>query len=99
MLCNCSNIDLGKLATTLGCKHHCSCANLPQSVQDGYEPCKLIWNSQWTEIRGDLLLGHDQGLLETQIIAKAVNQEPGRYKRIFFGQETRQKHQARLTTA
>lgn len=91
MLCTfCSNIDLDQLATKEGYKHHASCADLLKSADDGCASCKLIWDAQWVQIGGDLSTSkHDLGSLETHIIAKAVNQEPGDYQMVRYGQETR----------
>jgi hypothetical protein len=49
----------------------------------------LIVASQWAKAGGDLQQGHDIGPLGTQIIARAVNQVPGQYEKIRFGQEAR----------
>lgn len=97
MLCKfCSNIDLDQLETAEGYGHHSSCADLVQSAQIGCESCQLIWESQWVAIGGDLLQGYDQGALETQIIARVVNQKAGRYEKVRFGQEQRfETHKAR----
>ena len=101
MLCNfCSNIDLDQVATPQGYKHHSSCADLFQSVRSGCGSCKLIWDSQRTWAGGDLRCGYDQGSLDTQIIATAVNQEPGSYEYLRFGQVARQDAQPpRVITA
>jgi len=101
MLCSfCSNIDLDQLATDQGYKHHASCTELLHSVSNGCESCKLIWDSQWTELGGDLLdQRYDLGGLDMQIVARAVNQKPGSYDVIRYGQEIRfDDHQSRLKT-
>ncbi|TVY25481.1 hypothetical protein LHYA1_G005729 [Lachnellula hyalina] len=101
MLCSfCSNIDLDQLATDQGYKHHASCAELLHSVRNGCESCKLIWDSQWTEIGGDLLdQRYDLGGLDMQIVARAVHQSPGSYEKIRYGQEIRwHDHQSRRMT-
>jgi len=101
MLCKfCSNIDLDQLATVEGYKHHASCADLIQSGKDGCESCGLILASQWVEAGGDLQQGYDMGSVETQIIARTVNQVPGHYEKIRFGQVARyERHRSMLMTA
>jgi hypothetical protein len=90
MLCTfCSNIDLDQIATKEGYKHHPSCASLHASVKNGCESCKLIWDSQWKSVAGDLDDGYDIGPLEVQIIARTEVQDPGIYNRIRYGQEER----------
>lgn len=92
MLCDfCSNIDLDQLIEKQGYKHHASCADLLQSARNGCELCKLIWDTQWTDIGGNLqVAGHDWGALDTQITAReVVGRKPGKYCRIRYGQEAR----------
>jgi hypothetical protein len=100
MLCNlCSKIDLDQLSAPQGYKHHSSCAALLQSAQNGCQSCKLISDTHWADVGGDLASKHDQGSLDTQIIARTVNQKPGQYNKIRFGQETRSNHhQSKLMT-
>lgn len=91
MLCTfCSNIDLDQLATKEGYKHHSNCGDLLHSAENGCESCRLIWDSQWRDVGGDLSnQKHDLGPLETQIIARALYQKPGTYRMIRYGQEQR----------
>lgn len=100
MLCSfCKNIDLDQLSEEQGYKHHVSCADLIQSAQHGCESCTLILDSQWIEVGGNLQVpGHDLGTLDTQIVARTVNQKPGAYERIRYGQEARREnhHQAMM---
>lgn len=101
MLCHfCSNIDLDQLASEEGYKHHACCADLLQSAEDGCDSCKLIWGSQWTKYGGSFSKERlDLGPLETQIIARAVNQKPGAYYKIRYGQEKRRNdHELKLMT-
>lgn len=94
-----SDFDLDQLSTPNDYTHHSSYTTLFQSTQNGCESCKLIWDDQWKESGGDLLREHDQGSLDTPIIARTVNQDPGHYCQVRFGQEKRfDNHRLQLRT-
>lgn len=101
MLCIfCSNIDLDQLSSAQGYRHHSCCLDLYNSARNGCTSCKLIWDSQWVEVGGILSNKElDLGPLEAHIIARTINEAPGNYTKIRYGQESRrQDHQNTLMT-